>query len=334
MDGNNFHSTVLQRPRSQHERDDERDRQSQHRHDTLNSGSPNQAPPPLPLPASGSAHRHNESSFRLRSPSGGASDYQHHSSHYASPTSSHHRHSLHLQSPPRPALPSPVNHYMAPAKPQGSPPSGGPVAPTLPPPAGLAPPQTSAANMGAGHHHHHPTGPSPLHPPPAYFPPSDHRPRDNHSSAGTKRSFYDPTTDISTSERRVSDSWQDTTPKVSKQSVTISTRVGALAQSQTTPKFTSFVALVKHHTTPLKANTCRDYQPRKKKKGNKRNNNLPELTSQHSQFTSLFSSSTRTNTEIFPFIASSTSGLAILSPNCRSNHELFRSSAAEDSLWC
>lgn len=247
MDGNNFHSTVLQRPRSQPDREDERDRQT-HRHDTLTSGSAREAPQPP-----GSSHRHSESSFRVRSPSGGASDYnQHSSSHYASPTGSHHRHSLHLQSPPRaPALHSPVNHYMAPAKSQGSPGSGGPAAPALPPVAGLAPPQTAGPSSigGASHHHHHPSA-SPLHPPPAYFPPpSDHHPRDGHSSTGSKRRFYDPTTD---NERRVSDSWQDTTPKVSKPAIINihNPHWGAGSNPRQGRNFFALLRVVKHHTRP------------------------------------------------------------------------------------
>ncbi|KAL6863333.1 putative DNA helicase ino80 [Amphichorda felina] len=94
------------------------------------------------------------------------------------------------------------------------------MAPTLPPPSGLAPPPaSSSASSSAANHHHH-QGVSPLHPPPAYYPPpgasdSHHRARDA-SHATPTRSFYDPTTDT-TKERRVSDSWhnapQAATPK-------------------------------------------------------------------------------------------------------------------------
>ncbi|KAF7557846.1 hypothetical protein G7046_g5961 [Stylonectria norvegica] len=171
------------------------------------------------------AHRH--STFSLRSPT--QSEFRPPA--YASPNANTtnaanttHPH----QSPPRPALHNP---YMSSSVPGAS---GGPVAPSLPPPGALS---SSAAGhhqhqeqhqqphqhqhqhhreqqqqQGQHHHHHHhhqaAVPVSPLHPPSGYYPPPAND-RDSRDARDVRDkpatgSFYDPTTDT-TKERRVSD---------------------------------------------------------------------------------------------------------------------------------
>lgn len=210
--GDDFRSTVLQRPptgddeRTERDRDRERDRErdrdsdrDRYRRDVMDasSGSPHQQ------------HRH--AGFSLRSPTRShpppppqhhqhhqpPPDYHRHPPPYSSPSSnagagaSH----PHPHSPPRPLH---NNSYMPSS---AAAPSGGPVAPTLPP-VGMAP---SSPSAGASNSHHHAPPVSPLHPPAGYYPPAA---RDS-KPAG---SFYDPLTDTTTTtkERRVSDSWRNT----------------------------------------------------------------------------------------------------------------------------
>ncbi|KAH7309575.1 SNF2 family N-terminal domain-containing protein [Stachybotrys elegans] len=206
----NFHSTVLQRPGSN---DGEEHRDRHHRRDVMHAGS---------------AQRH--STFSLRSPT--QPDFHHPpppppfaspGRHPASTSASIPPH----QSPPRGSLHNPNPSYMA------SPPAGPGGPPTLAP--APAPPSSSVAapastSPSASNHHQAPPV-SPLHPPAGYYPPPSsatatatataasttassaadhHRSRDK-PAAG---SYYDPTADSRTAvppkDRRVSDSWQNT----------------------------------------------------------------------------------------------------------------------------
>lgn len=188
--------------------------------------------PPTQLPAlhhQQAATSTRSSSFNLRSPTQTPSEYQHPSHHYQQ-----------QQAPPPPPLSYASNGNGAGSRSILNPPfipSNSPSslpAPSLRPPVGLAPPSSS------GLHAPHVERTSPLHAPAVYYSP-DTRDRDRerdldrehgrdqrHQKSGTG-SFYDPTTDITTStsasnktssnsttakERRVSDtagSWHNTT---------------------------------------------------------------------------------------------------------------------------
>lgn len=158
---------------------EDNDRERRHPRDILNpTSSSSVVAPPSGVPPQGPP-RH--STFSLRSPT--QSEF-HPSAGYSSPsgTSINHHHS-----PPRPALSS----FMSP--------SGQPL-----PPSGQ---HTPAGN------HHHAAPPSPMRGSPAYYSqtPDLHQTREKPSG----RSYYDPTTDT-TGERRMAESYRDSTPKVSK----------------------------------------------------------------------------------------------------------------------
>ena len=188
MDGNNFRSTVLQRPGV----NDDEDRDRRHHRDILNPTSAALAPPPGAVgPPPGPPPRH--AAFSLRSPT--QTEF-HHPPSYSTPSASHH-------SPPRPALSSFMSSGVT-----------GP-APTLPPPGQTA----GSGHMGGG-----PLSPRRGS---GYYPhqqPDMHSAppaREKQTSSGG--SFYDPLTDTTTTkERRTSDtgSWhgagQVSPPKVCK----------------------------------------------------------------------------------------------------------------------
>ncbi|SPN98759.1 related to DNA-dependent ATPase DOMINO B [Cephalotrichum gorgonifer] len=170
----NFRSTVLQHPAGKdedRERELDRERERRHPRDILNPTSSVVAPP-SGVPSQGPP-RH--SAFSLRSPT--QSEF-HPPPTFPSPSN---RSTNHDHSPPRPALSS----FMSPSVAVGQTPR--------PPPAQHTP-------TGS---HHHAAPPSPMRASPAYY--SSQQPQESHQTREKQsgRSFYDPTTDTSTNERRV-----------------------------------------------------------------------------------------------------------------------------------
>lgn len=175
----NFRSTVLQHP------GDDNDRERRHPRDILNPASTSSVvAPPSGVPPQGPP-RH--SAFSLRSPT--QSEF-HPPTGFSPPssTSMNHHHS-----PPRPALSS----FMSPSVGSGQP----------HPPSGQHTPGSS---------HHHAASPSPMRASPAYYSQSQDMHQTREKASGG--SFYDPTTDTTTSERRMAEAgtWhRASTPKVS-----------------------------------------------------------------------------------------------------------------------
>jgi DNA helicase INO80 len=220
----NFHSTVLQRPPLFDEQQQDGDRRRGR--DILNPGSP-----------SASNHRHTQqpalssTAFTLRSPTQGEFHHPHPQPFPASPPSgaSNAANGNHLNPPSRPPVP---HHPFMPSSSSG--------APSLPPPP-LQPPAPATATISASSSSASGAAPSappagtassssqlpprsPLHAPAVYYP---HDIRENtreNPKPTSTGSFYDPTTDTTTTtaKRRPSDagsgSWHSTTqvstPKV------------------------------------------------------------------------------------------------------------------------
>jgi hypothetical protein len=222
----NFHSTVLQRPPVNDDRDQTYDGGDRRRaRDILNPASPpTLSHQPDQTFVQGSRTSQSSTAFALRSPS--QSTFYH-----PQPPSS-----AHAQSASPPTIPSSIpngsrtspHHQHLAARPTVPPnpfmQSGPSNASSLPPPPPLQPlqpptaaPATSTASQ--------PPPRSPLHAPPIYYP-HDTREPPRESIKPATRSFYDPTTDTTTTttDRTVSDaaasSWpnstQASTPKVSR----------------------------------------------------------------------------------------------------------------------
>lgn len=195
----NFHSTVLQRPAAMHEYDDGRDGDDRRRRDILNpvqlsdNGPPPTAPAPVSSASPSAVAQPPRHSFNLRSPT--QPDLHHHpggphfpTSTAASPSSAAVHASSSTSNGTRSLLHNPF------------------LTGTTAPPPSLPPPILPSAAA--------PPPRSPLHAPPVFYP-QDMRdpPPSREKTAG---SFYDPTTDTTTStkDRRLSDtgsSWHNAT---------------------------------------------------------------------------------------------------------------------------